>query len=405
MRVGGSRLLLLLALAGCVEEEDLVTGFSCDFEGRCPGALACAPDFTCQPAAPECEAPRATCGLQCVDLESSDGHCGSCGNACPSNESCVAGECTGTGNMTCLFCGPGVACVNGGCNCEGRGELCSMALCIDTAQLAFSCGGCFATCPNAGELCRAGACTCPPEQRLCGSECTKIDDVQNCGTCGVACGSGQRCETGQCVASCSQPQSCGSSSCFDVANDAAHCGSACRTCPENGLCAAGVCGCPAGSIDCNGKCIDTTRDTLHCGSCNRACASGESCTAGACGCQAGLTRCGAACTQVLDDADNCGVCGNACGPAQLCSRGQCVTGCELGVEACQAERMCRSGLNPFHCGDCGTVCDPGEVCIDDSCEVQRPAPGCTGCPCEACDELCCLRDGKPTCVAAYRCPQ
>lgn len=399
-------MVVLLALAGCPEEDAVITGFSCDFEGRCPGELACAPDFTCQLAAPRCESPEVSCGDQCVDLTSSPRHCGACGQACSSNEACLSGQCTPTGNMTCLFCGPGVPCINGTCSCEGRGELCSMALCVDTAQLTFSCGGCFSACPNAGELCRAGACTCPPRERLCGMECTPLNDAQNCGTCGMACSFSQKCEAGQCVTACSQPQSCGSSSCFDVATDPKHCGSACRTCPEGGLCAAGACSCPPGSRECNGRCVDTSRDALHCGGCGAACVAGESCTGGVCGCQVGLTRCAGMCTELLDDPDNCGACGNACGPGQLCSRGQCVTGCPLGVEACQTERLCRSGLNPFHCGDCDTACDPGEVCIDDSCEAQRPATSCTSCPCDECeDTLCCLRDGKPTCVDAFRCPR
>lgn len=42
----------------------------------------------------ECSAGFAECGGQCIDLESSVDNCGSCGNACPSGESCVGGSCS-----------------------------------------------------------------------------------------------------------------------------------------------------------------------------------------------------------------------------------------------------------------------------------------------------------------------
>lgn len=394
-------------LGGCEEEEELVTGFSCDFEGRCPGTLACTPDFTCEPAEPECELPDMVCAQRCVDLQTNEAHCGACGHGCGLNETCAAGTCAPLqGNMSCTFCGPGVPCINGVCDCQERGQLCSL-LCVDTTQLAFSCGDCFAACPNAGEVCRAGACACPTGERLCGMSCTEIlTDPTNCGGCGVVCGAGLRCEAGQCVASCGQAQSCSSDRCYDVANDPKHCGSSCRSCDEGAICSGGVCSCPPGAMTCNQECVDTTRDARHCGACGASCAAGEECVASACTCQPGLTRCGSTCTQPLDDPDNCGACGQACGPGQLCGKGQCVSGCALGMEACETERLCRSGLNPFHCGGCDTTCDPGETCIDDSCETVRPAPECTACPCDACDDdLCCLRGGKPTCVSALRCPQ
>lgn len=399
----------LLCLLGACEAEvvEEPVGFGCDFEGRCPGDLRCAPDFTCQRPAPTCESPLSACGARCVDLRTSSADCGTCGTTCRSNERCVEGTCTPSGNMTCTFCGPGVACFNGVCDCQGRGSLCSGYFCLDLQQAKVSCGACFSPCTNLGERCVAGACVCPPNERVCDNQCTKVlTDASHCGACGTTCAAGQVCEAGRCVAQCTQPQNCGSASCFDIATDRDHCGPSCLRCADGATCVQGACTCPLGTSSCRGACIDFLRDAENCGACGTTCAPGEWCSAGACACQPGLTRCNGACVDLSDDGQHCGACGSACAPGQLCSRGACVTACPLGVEACTNERSCRSGVDPNRCGGCTTQCSAGERCVDDDCVTARPAVSCTSCPCEECDDLlCCIAAGKPTCVDGMRCPQ
>jgi hypothetical protein len=381
-------------------------GFGCDFDGRCPAPFACeATSWTCQPSAASCEAPRDLCADECVDLQSDALHCGGCNAACQPGKTCAAGRCIPGGNMTCLFCAPGVTCINGSCDCQGRGALCS-ALCIDTQQLPVSCGGCFTACMTSGAICRGGSCQCPVGEKACGGDCLDVrTDPVNCGDCGVICGAGQRCEAGQCVTSCSTAQNCATDRCYDVDNDSRHCGSTCSPCPTGAACVAGNCECPQGTQLCGAACIDVLRDSNHCGACDQACATGERCVAGACQCQTGLNRCGATCTSLSDDGDHCGDCNQPCAPGTLCSNGQCVTSCSLGVEPCAEMRSCPSGLNPSRCGSCSRTCSPGEVCVDAQCSAETPAVGCSTCPCPTCDDvLCCLRDGKPYCVDAFRCP-
>lgn len=47
---------------------------------------------------PTCAAGRTRCGNNCVNTNTNRNHCGACGNACVSGQSCVAGVCGGTGN-------------------------------------------------------------------------------------------------------------------------------------------------------------------------------------------------------------------------------------------------------------------------------------------------------------------
>lgn len=400
--------LLLVLLMACesAEKVELAAGFSCDFEGRCPGELICVADFTCQRPGPSCEPPLTACGSSCVDLQTSTSHCGRCGSACALDESCTEGRCVQGGNTSCSYCGPGVPCRNGVCDCQGRGALCSDFFCVDLQQGVTSCGACFSPCLNSGERCIAGVCACAAGEQLCDGACTSVlTDPANCGGCGTTCPAAQFCEAGRCVASCSQPQSCAGARCFEIATDSEHCGASCARCPQGAACQAGVCTCPSETIACGNACLDLTRDSSNCGACGLSCEVGEACVGGACACQPGLVRCGGVCTDLLGDGQHCGACGNACAAGQYCNQGSCVVACPLAVEACETERSCRSGLDPRQCGGCSTACRPGERCVDDQCVTERPAVSCSACPCEECaDQLCCLRDGKPTCVEAMRCP-
>jgi hypothetical protein len=81
-----------------------------------------------------CTAPNMVCEGSCVDVMTSDEHCGTCGNPCPDNNtSCAGGDCVCMGNLS--LCGGG---------------------CIDTTGDSDNCGGCDHSC--LGAACSAGVC-------------------------------------------------------------------------------------------------------------------------------------------------------------------------------------------------------------------------------------------------------
>jgi hypothetical protein len=88
-----------------------------------------------------CPPGQQSCGTfgKCVPTDTSTTNCGSCGHACPSTASCVAGKCIVT-------CGEGLG------DCDGNADNgCE----TDLSSSAKSCGACGAAC--SGE-CKAGRC-------------------------------------------------------------------------------------------------------------------------------------------------------------------------------------------------------------------------------------------------------
>lgn len=386
--------------------------FPCDTEGRCPGTYQCDPDTgTCVPTE-SCDLPSVRCGGDCADFSSDARHCGDCLHACGAKERCVGGVCSrDPSTTTCAYCPPGTTCVDGECSCEGRGVLCSGALCMDLQQSTISCGACFSNCSVSGQGCVNGTCACAPGEKVCDSSCLDVQtDDANCGDCGRACASGQHCEAGACVAACTlnPTDACRDHHCWDVNNDSRHCGADCSSCSTRAgqRCVQGQCACPPGATDCAGQCTKLSVDATHCGACGVACGVGEVCVSGACACAAGLTRCGSECRQLANDPANCGACGQACGAGQVCANGACAAACPNFMDACP-DSACVTRDDPLRCGSCGTTCAPGEECLDGSCARGRPAVGCTSCPCDDCTfdaTLCCLRGGVPLCLDSARCP-
>lgn len=82
----------------------------------------------------ECPGGGARCDGVCVDLSSSDDHCSSCGNACPSGATCEESSCT----------------------CAGGETLCNDQ-CVDTDSNSDNCGACGKSCAT-GEICSSGIC-------------------------------------------------------------------------------------------------------------------------------------------------------------------------------------------------------------------------------------------------------
>jgi hypothetical protein len=130
---------------------------------------------------------------------------------------------------------------------------------------------------------------CADGQTLCGERCVSTAvDAENCGGCGVRCGSHEECD-------------------------------------------AGTCGCAVGAIPCGDACVDTVTDPAHCGGCDVPCAAGEFCRSDGLGsgcqpdaCPGGLHPCGHACVALATDRFHCGQCGVECRRGESCRDGACV---------------------------------------------------------------------------------
>lgn len=121
------------------------------------------------------------CTDHCVDLAFDIGNCGTCGNACPSGQSCV--------DRTC--CRKGLSSCNGTCS--------------DLAFDDSNCGSCGIACPE-GSVCYHAKCVnvsieCPAGQTLCFDEkCYDLtQDNMNCGSCGNVCPAFSGCISSVCV--------------------------------------------------------------------------------------------------------------------------------------------------------------------------------------------------------------
>ena len=121
----------------------------------------------------------------------------------------------------------------------------------------------------------------------CGSACVNVqEDVNNCGFCGVLCGT--QCINGQCTSVGPTP------------------------------------GCAPGTTRCGNACVDLTSDENNCGTCGKVCGSDSTCyPPGECGfsveyCESiGKQACGLGCGPI-NDPFNCGGCGQLCPAGYAC---------------------------------------------------------------------------------------
>ena len=216
-------LLAWAAIAGCTDGNSVVGGTS-------DASTDIGTDI-----GPRCAANESSCGGRCVDLQASRENCGTCGNACPGSQVCVAGSCQigcPTGQQAC-----GGACVTlstdrancGACgNTCGAGQVCAMGVC------GLECGPMLALCGGASD---AGASDAGTSARYCAD--TRTDRL-NCGGCGTICPAGQVCNGGACEVSCLAGQTTCSGVCRDLQTDRAHCGACSNACAGPGQVACGV---------------------------------------------------------------------------------------------------------------------------------------------------------------------
>lgn len=356
------------------------------------GGKTCAADEVCVSGTCQCAPPKAYCGSGCVDITTSNTHCGMCDKACVDKETCSEGKCV-------------APCPTGQTRCGG--------VCVDTSSSASHCGGCGKACVGA-ESCSAGTCSlkCEFPNKNCSGKCVNIQfDANHCGDCGKVCPSGTKgtgnCTSGSCVLTCDP----GFGNCDDIATNGcevnyassdAHCGSCFKACATTETCLSGKCECKSGTAKCGAACVDLTSSDTNCGLCGKTCAANEACTSSTCECKSGFSRCGTACVDTKVDATNCGVCGTVCGAGSACSSGKC---CPTGQLNCGG--ICIDPVkDKANCGACGTTCSgTTPYCVASMCAATCGAgtTDCSGaCVDTVTDEAHCGMCGK-TCLATEVC--
>jgi hypothetical protein len=143
--------------------------------------------------------PQNDCGGVCTDVLTDNANCGSCGTVCANGSSCCGGTCINTTSDQNNCGGCGIACGRD-TPAEPRDNCCN-STCVPFND-DNHCGSCGNACPSNGGSCTAnGQCTCYTGQTLCPGTCAFLDsDNDNCGACGHSCGSdpNAHCSGGTC---------------------------------------------------------------------------------------------------------------------------------------------------------------------------------------------------------------
>jgi hypothetical protein len=177
----------------------------------------------CQPRT--CAGGLTLCGNACVNLQSNNRNCGSCGTVCPGGSACINGTCE---------CSPGYT--------QCAGAFGGVGNCVDLRTSRTNCGMCGNVCPASSPLCSAGVCV-------------------------LQCTSG--------MATCAN-------TCADLSTDKFHCGQCLTICAGNSICSGGVCACRDGTTLCAGVCANLLADGNNCGNCGTQCDPSQVCVKGTC---------------------------------------------------------------------------------------------------------------------------
>jgi hypothetical protein len=281
-------------------------------------------------------------------------NCGACGALC-------TGQC---GGRQCSCAAPKTACtvpytgtsqsVGLGAGVQGK----SLTYCADLSSDPQNCGGCGLACGSGA--CQNFACAaCNAPLAICPAGggavvCTDLtSDSQNCGFCGNVCQSTQHCAQSACVCDDSTPDYCalGGTYCTSVASDPNNCGRCGNVCMPGAGCSEGSCKCDVpGANPQNCSCAECDKNQIC------ALAGGLRCV----DCQPYETVCNNSCKDLSQDLNNCGKCAVVCGKNQVCSNGACMN-CPAGQSVCF--NRCRDlQTDRLNCGSCVNVCGGNEVC-------------------------------------------
>ena len=298
------------------------------------------------------------CNTAYTQLSTDNNNCGSCGNVCNfsnASSSCISGICSLNCNAGFANCdniktnGCEVNITNNVFNCGGCGVACATfpnstgPSCVGSACGIGGCNTGFANCDNITSN---------------GCEVNLTNNVNNCGSCGNICSFANAsancisstCGIGSCNAGFANCDGLSSNGCeINTTNNVNNCGScgiACPTGPNVAFvsCNASTCGitCNAGYANCdglnsNGCEINLTNNVNNCGSCGLVCFTGPnvsavSCNASTCGiaaCNAGFANCDGNLANGCEintntNHNNCGSCGHVCSGVQTCTGGVCM---------------------------------------------------------------------------------
>jgi hypothetical protein len=243
-------------------------------------------NWICVDNACTCPAPNTVCGTSnCTDIQSDPANCGTCGNRCPSGQSCFLGAC-------------GRPCdVIQWSMCD-RNAIEALDACTQTQPQSV----CVAIYNATIQQCTAQYGCPDPNTACCDVICNDLEsDPANCGSCRNACASGEVCCNGTCCAPlqeccngtcCAPLQECCSDACTSTQTDPANCGTCGHSCGNgNWTCSSGNCSCP--NTVCNGNnCTDTQTDPVNCGGCGNHCdKEGQQCQFGQCVCVSPYSPC------------------------------------------------------------------------------------------------------------------
>ena len=358
------------------------------------------------PVTEHCKSPSKVCSGTCVDVDTDNANCGTCGNACADGEVCAGGTCGTT-------CGPDLT----RCTASDGTDHCK-----DTAHDPANCGSCGHACTapdNATAACAGNRCAyfCADGFADCNTDATDgcetdvAGDPANCGACGHVCPAGPgevaTCASGTCGVACDATHAdCNadpSDGCeVDISTDVGNCGACANACPsdatDTATCAGGHCGiqCLTGHGDCNNDPTDGCENTLDspadCGACGASCPAvtnaAPTCTAPAqCGfaCDPGYADCNTdpsdGCeVDTQTDVNNCGTCGNACpvgfaATGATCNGGTCAAVCNPGGAYIDCDGKASTGCevdawsDNANCGTCGNVCSGLTSCLQGTCST------------------------------------